>query len=65
MGVASYEVCEEIQFLLAYCSSEANAGRRRTPARAVCAGVESCLSDDSRPTFFIAQHAPNCSDWEH
>ena len=41
------------------------AGRRRASARAVCAGVECCLSDDFRPTFFLAQHLPNCSDWEH
>jgi len=32
-----------------------DAGRRRAPARAVCAGVECCISDDSRPTFSLAQ----------
>lgn len=41
------------------------AGGRRTPARAVCAGAECCLSDDSRPVFFLAQRALDCSDWGH
>jgi hypothetical protein len=35
-----------------------DAGRRRAHARAVCAGVERLLSDDSRPAFFLALHFP-------
>lgn len=38
--------------------AEIFAGRRRASARAVCTGVECCLSDDSRPNFFSAQHFP-------
>ena len=34
------------------------------PAR-FALGLRAVFSDDSRPTFFLPQHSPNCSDWEH
>jgi hypothetical protein len=34
------------------------------PAR-FALGLRAVFSDDSRPTFFLTQHSPNCSDREH